>query len=43
MTPRQRLAFLRPCARAHETVAPEFFALVRFKGLLLSTILSVNK
>lgn len=43
MTPRQRTAFLAPCARAWETLDSDFRELVRFKGESWSTILSVNK
>jgi hypothetical protein len=43
MTPRQRTAFLTPCHRAWETLAPEFREVVRAKGETWSTILSVNK
>lgn len=43
MTPRQRIAYARPCARAWETLAPEFRVLLRHKGEAWSTILSVNK
>lgn len=43
MTPRQALAYASPCARAWETLAPEFREMVRHKGATWSTILSVNK
>lgn len=39
MTPRQKLALLWPCARAHDTVQGQFFALHR-EG---SSLLTVNK
>ena len=43
MTPRQHIAFARPCARAWETLAPEFRVILSHKGATWSTILSVNK
>lgn len=43
MNERQSIAFLLPCARAWETLRPEFTRLVEYKGRTWSTILSVNK
>jgi hypothetical protein len=43
MTPRQRLAFLHPCARAYETLGAHFRHVAGKKGELLSAILTVNK
>lgn len=43
MTPRQTTAFFAPCARARDTVSPTFRTLVKRDGVLLSTILTVNK
>jgi hypothetical protein len=42
MTERQALAFSEPCARANGTVRA-FWMAVDYKGLRLSTILTVNK
>lgn len=43
MNARQCIAFLAPCARAWETLAPDFREMVRHKGGLWSTIFTVNK
>lgn len=43
MTPRQWVALMSPCARAWDTIAPQFGAYVSFKGSDWSTILTVNK
>ena len=43
MTPRQRIAFRLPCARAWDALAPELAEWVRTKGETWSTVLSVNK
>jgi hypothetical protein len=43
MTPRQVVAIELPCARAWETLRPEFRRLLAWKNEVWSTILSVNK
>jgi len=40
MTERQMIAYGKPCARAYDTLAPEFRRII---GSKLSTILTVNK
>lgn len=43
VTPRQSIAYARPCARAWEVLAPEFRLVLEHKAAAWSTILSVNK
>lgn len=43
MNERQHIAFASPCARAWETLRPDFVRLVAFKGRTWSSILSLNK
>ncbi len=44
MTPRQAVALAFPCARAAETLAPQFRRIQRLdRGELVSSILSINK
>lgn len=43
MTPRQSIAITYPCARATEALDRRFAARATIRGLLISTILSVNK
>lgn len=43
ITERQERALASPCARAIDTAAEQFFAFVRHRGSVWSTILSVNK
>ena len=43
MTPRQRIAFEYPCRRAVDTLAPILKRTEVWKGLIWSSILSVNR
>lgn len=43
MTERQQIAIRRPCARADEALATEFFRAMKVGSLAVSTILTVNK
>jgi len=43
MRSRQRLAYERPCARAHDTLWRGFYRVVTAEGARLSTCLTVNK
>ena len=43
LTERQRVAFELPCARAMETLAPEFRRVLAVGDVRVSTILTVNK
>lgn len=42
-TIRQQIAYSHPCARAYDTLAPEFRYVFRLGKDLWSTILTVNK
>lgn len=41
--PRQRIALRHPCTRAPDTLHPRFRTVEDRQGLLLTTILTVNK
>jgi hypothetical protein len=43
MTERQRVAYRAPCARAADTLRPDFARVVPSEGARWTTILSVNK
>lgn len=43
MTPRQLTAYGAPCARAYETLRPDFRMVMRWKGMTVSSIVTVNK
>ena len=43
MNARCRIAFLYPCARADETLAPKFWRRLFVEGRWLSSIVTVNK
>lgn len=43
MTGRQRVAYAKPCQRARDTVDRAFYRLEKRRGLLLSSILTVNR
>jgi hypothetical protein len=43
MNDRQRIAYAAPCARAHETLNPDFRRIMRWKGMTVSSIVTVNK
>jgi hypothetical protein len=43
MTPRQKIAFENPCTRADETVAKRFQGMDMVDGMLLGSLLTLNK
>jgi flavin-binding protein dodecin len=43
VTPRQRTALRHACQRAEETTHPRFFEVRHVRGLVLASILTVNR
>lgn len=43
MNGRQLIAYRNPCARGYETVRPDFRMLMRWKGMNVSSIVTLNK